>query len=174
MSKQSIKSRVQLKLRPILRPVVRFFAYFFYNTHFVDGDNSRVVIGERCGLANTLFSVASGNIHVGDFTIFGYNVMLLTGRHQFIEGRRASLNNKNISESSWGGGNVEVPSSGFDIVIGSGCWVASGAIIQGGVTIGDNVIVMANAVVTKNVPDYAIVAGIPAVMIGDTREIHEN
>lgn len=63
-----------------------------------------------------------------------------------------------------------MPSSGYDIHIGQGCWIASGAIISGGVIIGNNVIVAAGAVVTKNIPDYAIVAGVPATIIGDTRE----
>jgi len=167
----SFKKRLQLFLRSPFRPIVRFFAYFFYNTHYVDGDYKRVKIGERCGLANTLFSVASGDIVIGDYTIFGYNVMLLTGRHQFENGQRKSLLTTNQSRGDWGGSGSEVPLSGFDIVIGRGCWIASGAIVQGGVSIGDNAIIMASAVVTKDVPDYAIVAGIPAAVIGDTREI---
>lgn len=50
-------------------------------------------------------------------------------------------------------------------------FVANGAVIQGPVVIGNNVIVGANAVVNKSVPDYAIVAGIPAKIIGDSREL---
>ena len=171
MTKRAWKPLIQLKLRPLLRPVVRFFSYFYYNTHYIDGEESRVSIGKRCGLANTLFSVASGNITIGDHTIFGYNVMLLTGRHQFVGGRRASLVTNTSTSQGWGGGNIEVPPSGFDIVIGSGCWIASGAIVQGGLSVGDNSIVMAASVVTKDVPPYAIVAGIPAQVIGDTRDL---
>ena len=171
MAKSSFKSTLQLKLRAVMRPIVRFFAYFFYNTHYIDGDSNKVEIGQRCGLANTLFSVASGNIQVKDHAIFGYNVMLLTGRHQFVDGQRASLAASAVESNGWGGGAIEVPSSGFDIVIGRGSWIASGAIIQGGVTVGDNAIVMAAAVVTKDVPDYAIVAGMPADIVGDTRDL---
>ncbi|MGH1427752.1 MAG: acyltransferase [Arenicella sp.] len=169
MHKEPLVNRVQRFLRTPLRPVVRFLAYFFYNTHYIDGDKNRVSIGFRCGLANTLFSVASGHIYVGDHTIFGYNVMLLTGRHRFVGGKRASLSVG--TSQGWGGSGDEVPLSGSDINIGAGCWIASGAIVQGGVTIGDNAIVMASAVVTKDVPDYAIVGGIPAVVMGDTREL---
>lgn len=50
-------------------------------------------------------------------------------------------------------------------------YLASGCVIQGPVVIGNNVIVGANAVVNKSVPDYAIVAGIPAKIIGDTRDL---
>lgn len=46
-----------------------------------------------------------------------------------------------------------------------GCWIGIGAVILPGVTIGRNAVVGANAVVTQSVPDYAVVAGIPARII---------
>lgn len=59
------------------------------------------------------------------------------------------------------------PKNKYSIVIGNDVWVTAGStkIIQG-VTIGDGAVVMADAVVTKNVPPYAIVGGIPAKIIG--------
>lgn len=48
--------------------------------------------------------------------------------------------------------------------------VYAGAVIIGGITIGRNAIIAANAVVTKNVPAYAIVGGVPAHEIGSTRQ----
>jgi acetyltransferase-like isoleucine patch superfamily enzyme len=162
--------KLQLRLRGPLRPVVRFFLFFYYQTHFVDGAAARLHVGKRAGLCNTVFNVSSGSIYVGDHVIFGYNVMVLTGRHQFVDGRRASLA-AGVDSDGWGGGEDEVPSGGYDIRIGDGTWIASGAIITGGVTIGMNVIVAANAVVTMDVPDYSIVAGTPARVIGDTRNL---
>ena len=44
----------------------------------------------------------------------------------------------------------------------SGCWIGIGAVILPGVTIGCNAVVGANAVVTRDVPDFAVVGGIPA------------
>ena len=58
-----------------------------------------------------------------------------------------------------------------DIHIGRGTWIASGVIITGGVKIGDNAIISAGSVVTRDIPDYAIAGGIPACVIGDTRNI---
>jgi len=154
--------------RPLVRPLIRFFLFYYYDTSYTMGDGGILVTGRKVAVANTLFNLSSGSIYVGDFTIFGQNVMVLTGRHNFCDGQRAGLQEV-IDGPSWGGGEEEVPSFGYDIHIGRGTWIASGAIITGGVTIGDNVIVAANALVAADVPDYAIVGGVPAKIIGDTR-----
>lgn len=122
--------------------------------HYCHGDPGRLEIGARVSTVNTLFNVASGRIIVGDDTIFGHNCMVLTGRHDFVKGRRKSLAT----------GDPDTPASGSDIYIGKGCWIASGAIIVGPVKIGDNTIVAAGAVVTRDLPEGVFAAGVPAVV----------
>lgn len=51
------------------------------------------------------------------------------------------------------------------VIVGNDCWIGEGAFIVGGVTISDGAVVLAHAVVTKDVPPYAIVAGVPARII---------
>jgi acetyltransferase-like isoleucine patch superfamily enzyme len=164
----TIKEYLQIKLRSPLRPIIRFLMFFLYDTYYVAGGSGKLIIGERCGLANTYFNLSSGNITIGDNTIFSVNVMVITGRHKFSDGCRASLAPGLISRSI-GGGSEEVPENGFDINIGSGTWIAAGVIVSGGVRIGDNALIAANAVVTRDIPDFAIAAGVPAKVIGDTR-----
>jgi acetyltransferase-like isoleucine patch superfamily enzyme len=53
----------------------------------------------------------------------------------------------------------------YPIIIGSDCWIGHGAFIVGGITIGDGAVVLAHAVVTKDVPPYAIVSGVPAKIL---------
>ena len=154
--------------RNIARKLMKPFLKYFYDTHFVMGSPERLKVGERSALANTLFNVSSGNITVGDRSIFGQGVMVITGRHEFRNGMRISLD-PNEDDGSWGG-NSEVPKEGFDISIGNGVFVASGAIILGKCHIGNHCIVAAGAVVTKSFPDHSIIAGIPARLIGDTRD----
>lgn len=161
---------LKLKSRYFMRPLMRFFLYYFYETSFTMGSGGTLVTGKKAALANTLFNLSSGSIYIGDYSIFGQNVMLLTGRHNFVNGARAGLSDV-INGSSWGGGDQEVPGSGYDIHIGCGTWVASGVIIIGGVTIGNNAIIAAGSVVTEDIPDYAIAAGIPARITGDTRKL---
>ena len=52
-----------------------------------------------------------------------------------------------------------------DIIIGSDVWIGYEAVIMSGVTIGDGVIIGARAVVTKDIPPYTIVGGVPARQI---------
>lgn len=58
--------------------------------------------------------------------------------------------------------------------IGNNVYISSGAIIMGNVIIEDNVIIGANAVVTKSIPTGSIVGGIPAKIIGKTKDLNYN
>jgi len=60
------------------------------------------------------------------------------------------------------------------IIIRKGAWLGVGSVILPGIEIGTGAIVGANAVVTKNVEQFAIVAGVPARKIGDVRERAKN
>ena len=123
---------------------------------YVHGNKARLIIGSNCSTMNTLFNVISGSIYIGKDTLFGHGCMVLTGTHNFHNGRRASLAIPPVEET---------PTSGRDIVIGEGCFIGSGVTIQGNVNIGSNVIVAAGAVVVSNIPDSCFVAGVPAKIV---------
>jgi acetyltransferase-like isoleucine patch superfamily enzyme len=52
-----------------------------------------------------------------------------------------------------------------DVNVGNNCWIGYGACVLRGVTVGDNCVLGTSTVVTKDVPDNAVVAGIPARVI---------
>jgi acetyltransferase-like isoleucine patch superfamily enzyme len=52
-----------------------------------------------------------------------------------------------------------------DVHVGNNCWIGYGACVLRGVTVGDNCVIGTNSVVTKEVPDNAIVGGVPARVI---------
>jgi acetyltransferase-like isoleucine patch superfamily enzyme len=58
-----------------------------------------------------------------------------------------------------------LPNEAGSVVVGNDVWIGTRAIILSGVTIGDGAIIGAGAVVTRNVPPYAVVAGVPAKVI---------
>jgi UDP-2-acetamido-3-amino-2,3-dideoxy-glucuronate N-acetyltransferase len=58
-----------------------------------------------------------------------------------------------------------------ETVVKRGASIGSGAVIMCGVTIGEQALVGAGAVVTHNVPNNGIVAGVPARLVGDTKQL---
>jgi len=86
--------------------------------------------------------------------------MFLTGVHLFNNGIRKHED--------------EVPSEGYDITVGKGCWIAWGVTMIGGSSVPDNSIVCTGAVVTKKFTEPGVVlAGIPAKVIRKVGEIRE-
>ena len=88
--------------------------------------------------------------HAGDFVHVGPNVRI---------GRNCTMLPGVVF-----GNKSETPDN-TPVVVGDNCYFGLGAKILGGVKIGNNVIVGANAVVTKDIPDNAVVGGIPAKII---------
>lgn len=144
-------------LRLLLLPITRLgLLCGFPNVDYayVHGRTSRLHVGQRCSIMNTTFNVISGDVYVGDDTLFSHDCYVLTGIHRFYNGKRAGIQPDSPID--------EVPTEGRDIHIGRGCFIGAGASIIGGITIGDNVIVGAGAVVTSDVPEGSFVAGVPA------------
>lgn len=64
----------------------------------------------------------------------------------------------------------EQPVTSKGVVIGADVWIGAQAGITDGVKIGDHAVVAMGAVVTRDVPEWAIVAGVPAKVVGDRRQ----
>ncbi len=107
-------------------------------------------IGDNVGIAANAFIAVRGKLKIGSNTIFGPNVSIHTENHNFAE-----LDKPIRLQGATRKG----------IQIGEDCWIGSKAIILDGVNIGNHAIIAAGAVVNKDVPDYAIVGGIPAKVI---------
>ncbi len=107
-------------------------------------------IGENVGIAANAFIAVRGKLKIGNDTILGPGVSIHTENHNFNE--------------------VDKPirlqgATRKGVQIGDDCWIGSKAVILDGIKIGSHVIVAAGAVVNKDVPDYAIVGGVPAKVI---------
>jgi acetyltransferase-like isoleucine patch superfamily enzyme len=119
------------------------FANYYH--HFIHGDPDRLHWCKKDDpyTIDATFNTRSGHIWIADDVKIGHGVMFLTGLHVFENG---VMTNK-------------VPESGRDIVVKSGCWIASRAIILGGVTIGENCKVYAGAVVADSFPAGSKIKG---------------
>ena len=112
------------------------------------GSLHRLKIGSHCAIGRVHIALHA-EVSIGNNVVINDSVTMLTGTHD-------------IQDASWG--LLRKP-----ILIGEYAWVAQGAIIMPGVSIGEGAVVGAGSVVTKDVPAYEIVAGNPARSTGKTR-----
>lgn len=105
----------------------------------------RVFINSGCRFQD------QGGIHIGDDALIGHNVVLATLNHHMAPAKRSAL--------------IPAP-----IHIGDRVWIGSNSTVLPGVHIGDNSVVAAGAVVTKDVPANCIVGGVPAKLIRELTE----
>ena len=155
--KFNFKNRIIFLLKEKLSWFGIYLGFNNIDYTYVHGNKKRVKLGKNCSTMNSIFNVISGEIHIGDNTIFGHNCMVLTGTHNFKNGFRISLDTSSNQD--------ETPTKGRDIIIGSGCFIGSGVTIIGPVKIGNNVIVGSGSVVTKSIPSFTFYAGVPAKFI---------
>ena len=104
----------------------------------------QIKIGKRVFVNHSLTCMGAGGITIDDGVMIGPNVRIVTDNHDFQN--RMVLRCK-------------------PVYIGSNAWIGIGAIILPGVTIGENAVVAAGAVVTKDVAPNTIVGGNPAKFI---------
>lgn len=92
-------------------------------------------------------------VHIGDFVMIGPNTLITTVNHPLTpKGRREHLG------------------IGKPVTIGDDVWIGGNCTILPGVTIGNNVVIAAGAVVTHDVPDNCVFGGVPAKKIKDIED----
>ena len=116
--------------------------------------------GGHCHFGNYVYAnfgltlVDDTHIYVGDYTMFGPHVTVATAGHPIYPELREKLYQYNMS-----------------VHIGRNCWIGAGVLIMPGVTIGDNAVIGAGSVVTKDIPSNVLAFGSPCKV---QREIGEH
>lgn len=94
------------------------------------------------------------HVYVGDYTMFGPNVTIATAGHPIL----SELREKGLQYN-------------MPVHIGKNCWIGAGALIMPGITIGDNVVIGAGSVVTKDLPSNVVAVGNPCRIL---REVNDH
>lgn len=104
-----------------------------------------ITIGQHCTVGDSVFLDGREGITVGDNVNVGSHVSVYTRQHDPDDPDFAEV--------------------GAPVTIGTYAWVSSHSVILPGVSVGEGAVVAAGAVVTRDVPPYTVVAGVPAAVI---------
>ncbi|NLL63756.1 MAG: hypothetical protein GX241_05925 [Ruminococcaceae bacterium] len=119
-------------------------------------------VGKGCFINYNCTFLDVSPITLGDEVWIGANVTFATPNHPFLPNERLP------KEYPDGYHDLEYSEP---IIVNDRCWICSSATICGGVTIGENSIIAAGAVVTEDIPANSIAAGVPAKVL---RKIDED
>lgn len=106
-------------------------------------------LGDDVDLAKGVLITGKGGVSVGDRTLVGYGTRIISSNHKVSE-----------TGTIFGSGHEHSP-----VRIGEDVWIGAGCTILPGVSIGRRAVVAAGAVVTKDVREGEVVAGVPARLI---------
>lgn len=115
----------------------------------------KIVIGDRVTIGQYCHFTCANSLHIGNGVSILPQVLITDIEHEYVP-------DKPLGETGLEVGSVEI---GDNAVIGMGARILGHRHIK----IGKSAVIGTNAVVTHDVPDYAIVAGIPAKVIGEVK-----
>lgn len=124
-------------------------------------DINRITVGRATyGVINALIFSKDGELKIGSYCSIANNVNFLLGSEHDTE----VLSTYPFKVRLLGIERYEAKCKG-DIIVDSDVWIGNGATIMSGVHVGQGAVIAAGAVVSKDVPPYAIVGGVPAKII---------
>lgn len=131
-----------------------------------------IVIGDDVIISrNCVIQGKTGPVAIGNHTDLGCNAILSSGAGIYIGNSVLIAGNCYIGGGRYISDRLDIPMmeqglySKGPVVIGDDVWLGAGAIVLDGVKVGKGCIIGAGAVVTKDLPDYAIAIGVPAKVL---------
>jgi len=142
------KVRILLPKNVSLSPNVVLYPYAYLKSC-----NGRILIGENTSIGEYTYINAMDSVLIGSNVLIAPSCHITDANHNTEKGKPIRYQ-----------GITAKP-----VVIHDDVWVGAGVKILSGVTLGEGSVVAAGAVVTKDVPPYSIVAGVPAKVIGQRK-----
>lgn len=115
--------------------------------------------GRHCHFGDKVYAnyhltcVDDTHIYIGDYTMIGPNVTIATAGHPILPELRRQVYQYNMP-----------------VHIGSNCWLGAGVIVMPGVTIGDDTVIGAGSVVTRDIPSGVVAVGNPCRVMRKVNE----
>lgn len=165
-----------ISTKAIFHPEAKVFNFQYIPSKIICGENSHIrgellvfayggliSIGNYCYIGEGSKIWSGESIEIGNNVLISHNVNIIdTNSHEFDEIERHETYKKIIFESHPSKKGSIITKK---IVIKDNAWINFNVIILKGVTIGNGAVVAAGSVVTKDIPNYAMVAGNPARII---------
>lgn len=109
-----------------------------------------LILGDYVDVSAGVRLETDGGLEIGERTLIGFGAMILTGNHEIPKDKMPIFYGRNMRKK---------------VTIEKDVWIGGKSIILPGVNIGEGSIIAAGSVVTKDVPPFTIVAGVPAKII---------
>lgn len=133
----------------LVQRIFRINGGIAWQVHYTSRVFGSVEIGDNVwksfALSGGCYVQGNNGITIGDNTIFAPGVKIISANHR---------------QDDHGGWDSAEP-----VRIGRRCWIGANAVVLPGVSLGDDVIVGAGAVVTKSFPSGSVIAGVPAKLV---------
>ena len=135
----------------------------------------RIAVGRDCVLDRGLVLWAAGRLVVGDRTVFGHHTTVAAAELVTIGADCLIAEGVSIRDHDHAFDRLDltIREQGRQtaaVCIGTDVWIGAKATVASGVTIGDHAVIGAGAVVTRDVPAYAVALGVPARVVRDRRD----
>ena len=124
------------------------YVTFYPGIKILTGRN--LVLGDRVNISFDVIIATDGGVEIGDRSMIGFKTMILAGNHVIPDGRAPIFYSGLVRKK---------------VIIKNDVWIGGNCLILPGVVIGEGAVVAGGSVVTKDVPAFAIVGGVPAKVI---------
>jgi acetyltransferase-like isoleucine patch superfamily enzyme len=155
-----VAERAKLLVPPSASLILHEGAYIGRDVEL--GPSGSIVIGERASLQDRCILV--GDVEIGRYSLLSLNVLISSGRHYHRHAPHLLIRDQDAMVLS---APILAAQHSRPVRIEEDCWLGVNVVVMPGVTVGRGSVIGANAVVTRNVAPYSVMAGAPAKVIGE-------